>query len=227
MANAAKRRKEVSGSLWADTLEFELVRLAKTGHEAAFEELVNRGRDTCLRVAMSILKSREDAQDEVQQALVLAYRKIELFTQQSQFSTWLVRIVINCCFRRLRSSQRRLTCASHVTTDGRSYSFEAVTRHTPEMNLATREVKQALRRELRNIPPLLRVPLERHYMDELSVREVAEELGLTIGGVKSRLHRGHMFLRERMLRYAPQRGPASLINNDELRPRIRPSYAPR
>jgi len=200
--------------LWQDVAEHELVRLAKMGNVAAFEELLRRTTDICLRIAASILKSREDARDEVQNAIWLAYSRLELFTYQSKFSTWLVRIVINRCFLRLRSSQRRPMAESHLTTeDGRPRTYEAVTRETPELDLGRREVNQTLRRELRGIPPLLRIPIELHYINELPVKDVAIQLGLTISAVKSRLHRGQIFLRSRMLRHAAPSGLASLTTN--------------
>lgn len=213
MVNRAKS-KEKSAPLWQDVAEHELVRLAKMGNVAAFEELLSRTTDICLRIAASILKSREDARDEVQNAFWLAYSRLELFTYQSKFSTWLVRIVINRCFLRLRSSQRRPVAVSLITTDdGRTRTYEAVTKETPEVDLGRQEVNQTLRRELRGIPPLLRIPIELHYINELPVKEVAIQLGLTISAVKSRLHRGQIFLRGRMLRHATRSGLASLTTS--------------
>jgi RNA polymerase sigma factor (sigma-70 family) len=100
-----------------------------------------------------------------------------------------------------------------ATDDGRLPTYEGVTSETPEIDLGRQEVNQALQRELRAIPPLLRVPIELHYIDELPVKEVAKELGLTISAVKSRLYRGHLFLRRQMLKHAPRSGSASLTAN--------------
>jgi RNA polymerase sigma-70 factor, ECF subfamily len=214
MTNRRQMSDEKARPLWRDVPEYELLRLAKAGNIPAFEELVTRTTDVCLRVATSILRSREDARDEVQNAFWLAYSRLELFTYQSKFSSWMVRIVINCCFLRLRSCQRKPIVATDVATDdGWTLPYEAVTSETPEIDLGRREVNQALQRELRAIPPLLRVPIELHYIDELPVKEVARELGLTISAVKGRLHRGQLFLRGRMLKHAPRSGPASLTAN--------------
>jgi RNA polymerase sigma-70 factor (ECF subfamily) len=215
MAEAPQASRQESTTAWADVPEYELVRLAKMRNSSAFEELVKRTSDVCLRVASCILKSREDAHDELQNAFWIAYSKMELFTYQSKFSTWLVRIVINCCYMRLRIIQRTPILASHVLTDdGEWYSCEAVTRETPESNMGRREVHQHLRRELHSIPPLLRIPIEMHYIDELPVKEVASELGLTVAAAKSRLHRGHVYLRDRMLKHAALRGPGSSTQVD-------------
>jgi RNA polymerase sigma-70 factor, ECF subfamily len=214
MADTRQALKNGLASPWTDTAEHELVRLSKIGNRSAFEELVSRTTDVCLNVAGCILKSREDAQDEVQQAFWLAYSRIELFTYESKFSTWLVRIVINRCLMRLRTLQRAPMIANQVATeDGGWYCCEAVTRETPEMDLGRREITRHLRRELSSVPSLLRIPLEMHFLSELPVGEVASRLGLTVAAAKSRLHRGQLYLRDRMLKHTGRRGPASLVAN--------------
>jgi RNA polymerase sigma-70 factor, ECF subfamily len=217
MAAAQQVLKEKSKSPWATVPDYELVNYAKAKNTAAFEELVRRTSDVCLRVASCILVDREDARDEIQNAFWLAYSRIDSFTYQSKFSTWLVRIVINRCFMRLRSNQRAPLLANEVETGyGEWYTCEGVTHETPELELGRREVNEALRRELRSVPPLLRTPIEMHYINELPVKEVARELGLTVAATKSRLHRGHLFLRDRMLKHAARRGPASLTADVRL-----------
>ncbi|HZS56366.1 MAG TPA: sigma-70 family RNA polymerase sigma factor [Bryobacteraceae bacterium] len=197
--------------MFADLPEYELVQLAQMGTTAAFEELVYRTTDLCLRVACCVLGSSEDARDEVQNAFWLAYSRLELFTYQSKFSTWLVRIVINRCLMRLRVNQRRPVLANEVLNEnGEWYTWDAITRETPEAELGRHEVREAVRRELRGMPPLLRTPIEMHFINELPVKDVAKELGLTVAAAKSRLHRGHLYLRERMLKHAAGRGPCSL-----------------
>lgn len=211
MTKRRQRSGDKARSLWQNIPEYDLVRLAKAGDSSAFEELVTRTTNFCLRIASSILRSNEDARDEVQNAFLLAYSKLELFNYQSKFSSWLARIVINCCYLRLR---RKPIVSTHVATDdGWLPLYEVVTSEAPEIELGRREINQALRRELRALPPLLRVPIELHYMDELPVNEVAKELGLTISAVKSRLHRGYVVLHGRMLKHAPRSGPVSLTAN--------------
>lgn len=212
MAEMSQVNEAPRPSGWANVPEYELVRLAKEGNKAAFGQLVTMTTDVCLRVATCILGSREDARDEVQNAYWLAYTRIELFTYQAKFSTWLVRIVINRCFMRLRTEHRTPTLPNQVTNeDGGQYSWEGATCETPEHDLGNTEVAQALQRELRSIPLLLRTPIELHYLKELPVKDVAHALGLTVAATKSRLHRGQLYLRDRMLKHSARRGPATLM----------------
>jgi len=222
MASTPQLSKKGFTPLLANVPEFTLVQWAKSGDCPAFEELVRRTNDVCFRIATSMLGDREEARDEVQNAFWLAYSRIELFTYQSKFSTWLVRIVINRCFMHLRSKQRTPIFADHALgEDGGWCPSEGVTHDTPEVHFGRQEVSAALRQELRSIPTLLRTPIELHYIDELPVKEVARELGLTLAAAKSRLHRGHLYLRDRMLKHAPRRGPASLTA--DIRTRLLPA----
>jgi RNA polymerase sigma-70 factor (ECF subfamily) len=201
-------------SRWAQTPEYDLVRLAQSGSHSAFEELTRRNSDPCFRVAASILRSREDARDEVQNALWLAYSRIELFNFQARFSSWLIRIVINSCYMRLPKIQRTPILNKKAGDENKGWNCgDGVTSDTPELDLGREQVWRALKRELSNIPQLLRIPIELHYMKELPLKEVARELGVTVAAAKSRLHRGHLFLRDRMLKHTTQRGPASLTAN--------------
>ena len=83
-----------------------LVTLAQDGDNAAFTELVQRHSHTCRRLAVSILKNQEDAEDEVQNAIWKAYQHLAGFNQDAKFSTWLSRIVVNQCLMRLRKDKR-------------------------------------------------------------------------------------------------------------------------
>lgn len=198
-------------SALANMTDHDIVRRVQGGDTEAFEELVNRTSEVCLRVATCILRRPEDARDEVQSAYWLAYSRLDSFTCQAKFSTWLTRIVINRCFMRLRNSRRTPILANNVMTEsGEWFTYEGVTHDTPEAGLGQKEVYLALRRELGSIPPLLRIPIELHYIRELSLKEVANELGVSISAVKSRLHRGQLYLRDRMLKHSGNRGPAIL-----------------
>jgi RNA polymerase sigma-70 factor, ECF subfamily len=210
--NNVSSATEVEDMRWANASETELVGLVKLGNKRAFEQLVHRTKDICLNVAAGMLGSREDARDEVQNAMWLAYSRIELFSYESKFSTWVIRIVINRCLMRLRLARNNPVLPDQVETeDGSWYSCEAVTRDTPENELSRREICTHLRHELCRLPPLLRVPLEMHYIHERPVIEVARELKLTVAATKSRLHRAHLYLRARMMKHAERRGTAGLL----------------
>src|SRR6478672_1459588 len=83
-----------------------LVRSAQAGDEAAFAELTRRHYSSSLKLAVSILRDRQEAEDEVQNAYWKAYHHIGQFHLDAKFSTWMTRIVVNQCFMRLRQLRR-------------------------------------------------------------------------------------------------------------------------
>src|SRR5579885_2221219 len=88
--------------------EEALVRQAQAGDQDAFGELMRRHYTASLKTAISILRVREEAEDEVQNAYWKAYQYVGQFQGDAQFSTWLTRIVVNQCLMRLRQARREL-----------------------------------------------------------------------------------------------------------------------
>src|SRR2546427_2587019 len=87
--------------------DLALVHACKNGDAAAFEQLVNRYDAKLLRIAQHITHNREDAQDAVQEAFLKVFRKLTQFRENSQFSTWLIRITVNESLMKLRKQRSR------------------------------------------------------------------------------------------------------------------------
>ncbi len=123
--------------------EMQLVRRAKRGDDAAFEELVRRYDRNVFRIAQHITQNREDAEDVVQEAFLKAYGNLAKFQEQSKFYTWLVRIAVNEALMKLRRRkpertvsldegsrgccERACNCASGSTASFRSGRVEMTT----------------------------------------------------------------------------------------------------
>ena len=189
-----------------------LILAAQNGDNEAFSELMSRAWDVCLHVAISRLGNRDDAMDEVQDAFCKAYTHIREFRGKSKFSTWVVRIVINSCLMRLRRKTRQRTMPFEgINAHGEEYvAYEPVDRQTPEDMLGGVELQAAVRLELSRIPTSLRTPLELTYIRSLTLEEVARSLNISVAATKSRLHRGQLYLKDRMLRHCGVRGSGTL-----------------
>src|ERR1041385_6906595 len=85
----------------------ELVKAARNGDVAAFEELVARHRDRIYARAFSMMRNEEEALDLSQEAWVKGWQRLKQFQGESSFSTWMTRIVINLCLDELRKQKRR------------------------------------------------------------------------------------------------------------------------
>jgi len=196
-------------SNWADD---ELVIKAQENDDAAFEELMRRTSASSFRLAVSILRDRQEAEDEVQNSYLKAWRHVGQFQRESKFSTWISRIVVNQCLMRLRKVRgTNFVYLDDPGSDERVRQQEVTDRSaTPEVDLCNREMSNVLRREIGRLPPLLRNVLVLRDVDELSTAEVADRLGMTVSAVKSRLLRARIELRHRMEKHDGGAGRAAL-----------------
>lgn len=181
----------------------ELIGRAQRRDELAFTELMRRNSSSSYRLALSILKDTQDAEDEVQNSYLSAWRSIERFKGESRFSTWMTRIVTNQCLMRLRSLRRsKLVYMDHdkMGQDQMPLLQLADPNESVEVKLGSTELSQVVRREIAKLPPLLRDVLVLRDLDLLPTEVVAEKLGISAAAVKSRALRARAELRDRMER---------------------------
>jgi RNA polymerase sigma-70 factor, ECF subfamily len=180
--------------------EDTLVRDARNGDQDAFAELTRRNSSSSYKLALSILRDRQEAEDEVQNAYWKAWLHLAQFNQDAKFSAWIARIVVNQCFMRLRQMRRArfLYIDDMPVGDGRG-TFELVDHSDgPETELSASEIRRLLQREIRRIPPLLRNVFLLRDVEELEMPEVARQLGISVPAAKSRLLRARVELRTRL-----------------------------
>ncbi len=186
----------------------ELVRRAQDHDDAAFAELMRMTSASSFRLALSILRDRQEAEDEVQNSYVKAWRHVGQFQREAKFSTWMSRIVTNQCLMRLR----KLRGASFLYLDDADSSNGSRPQElpdvglTPETELGDTELTGIVRREISRLPPILRNVLMLRDVDELSTLEVADRLSISVSAVKSRLLRARAELRTRLEKHC---GPAA------------------
>ena len=175
-----------------------LVAGAKMGHVSVFEELHNRHRERMFRVAHRITRHREDALDAVQECFLNAYIHLKKFDERARFSTWLTRIAINAALMKIRKNRVSLEVGAEDAADAVELS-DAVP--NPEEICARTEQKAALRDAIAKLRPTLRDVVELHDLQECSLHETAEKLGISIAAAKGRLFHARATLRRRHKKY--------------------------
>jgi len=192
--------------------DLDLVHASKNGDVAAFEQLVKRYDRRLLRIAQSVTHNREDSQDAVQEALLKAFQNLDQFREDSQFSTWLIRIAVNQSLMKLRK-QRPIR---DVSLD-EDFQAEEVTlpleiadwAPNPEQLYWASELRHILTQTLEEVRPPLRAVFVLRDIEGLSIEQTAVVLGLSHAGVKARLWRARLLLREGLNKYfAKQTGSA-------------------
>jgi RNA polymerase sigma-70 factor (ECF subfamily) len=178
----------------------EVVARIRAGDEGACAALVREHSGAMRAVAYRFLRCEADSADAVQEAFLAAFRAIDSFEGNAALSSWLHRIVVNQCLRRLRGRKRRRT----VSLDDLPPAFDEHGRHAgPVSPWAPDAVNQLVRAETRaqvracidQLPDAYRTVLVLRDLEELDTDQTAERLGSTPGAVKTRLHRARQALR--------------------------------
>ncbi|HEX4002141.1 MAG TPA: sigma-70 family RNA polymerase sigma factor [Candidatus Acidoferrales bacterium] len=152
----------------------------------------------CAR-AFRILGSREDAEDVVQEGMVRAIEKLSTFQGRSQFSTWLTRIVINEALMRLRKRRRAPQIAALDADEPVDIlDLLPATGPSPEAVAARREIESQVASEISNLPRRSRQTFQLCAIEEWTLSEVAEELGVNTSTAKSQYHRARKRIARRM-----------------------------
>jgi len=182
--------------------EASLVEAAKRGHSTAFATLSERYRQQLIRAAHRITRSCEDAEDAVQDSLLRAFVHITDFDGRSSFGTWLTRIAINSALMILRKKRASLEIASDCNddfgADGLSYE---ITDHrpNPERRYAQSEEESMLKKAIQSLRPTLRIVVRIQQLQERSMRETAEAIGISLAAAKGRLFHARVALRRSLI----------------------------
>jgi RNA polymerase sigma factor (sigma-70 family) len=185
-----------SRNLTSDAVQFmsdgALVAGAKMGHGTVFDELQKRHAERIFRVAHRITRHREDAEDAVQESFLSAYVHLKKFDERARFSTWLTRIAINAALMKIRKNRVSREVGVGDAADAVELS-DCVP--NPEEICARTEQKAALRDAMAKLRPTLRNVVELHDLQECSLHETAEALGISVAAAKGRLFHGRAALR--------------------------------
>jgi RNA polymerase sigma-70 factor (ECF subfamily) len=174
--------------------ELLLARFAQ-GDRAALEELFQRYSGLAYRVAHRLLGNEADALDAVQEGFIKALLHLQGFQHRSTFKTWLLRVVSNASLDLGRQRGRREGQSLESLGHGERERQEPLTLDDPALGLHRHDLRQIIDRALDQLSEAQRQTFVLHAEAELSYREVAETLGISIGTVMSRLYYARQKLR--------------------------------
>ena len=180
-------------------MDRDLVERARRGDRGAFAVLVHQVSDSLYAVAWRILRDSGLAEDALQNALVLAWRRLPKLRDPDRFEAWVHRILVHACYAEAKRARRWSANVRMLSVDGPA---------TPDTTLSV-ATRDALDRGFRRLPPdQCAVFVLHHYLD-LPLGEIAETLGVPLGTVKSRLHYATASLRAALEADARPSTPAS------------------
>jgi RNA polymerase sigma-70 factor, ECF subfamily len=199
----------------------DLVHASKKGDVAAFEQLVKRYDRRLLRISQTVTRNREDSEDAVQEALLKAFQNLGEFREDSEFSTWLIRITVNQSLMKLRKQRahNEVSLDEDFESDGDVLPVDVPDRApNPEQLCWASELRDILVRTVEELRPILRTVFVLRDVEGLSIEQTAQVLNLSQSAVKARLWRVRLDLRERLNRYFDER---TTLAPEELAPTSR------
>jgi RNA polymerase sigma-70 factor (ECF subfamily) len=175
-----------------DSINAGVIHACQQGDREAFRLLFEAYKDRVFSIACYSLGNEAAAEDVTQQIFVKLFTRIGQFRGDSEFTTWLYRLVINSCLDE-RRKQRRFLPVEEVAPVNK-----AVYRKPPETRYERREIAGSVREAIGGLKPKMRLPIMLKYIEGFSYEEIAEVLGCSKGTVASRLNRAHKALAKKL-----------------------------
>jgi len=182
--------------------EAALISAILAGEREKFHDLIRPYERQVYLTALSLVKNETEAEDVAQEAVLRAYRKLASFRGDAKFSTWLIAITLNEARTRLREGKRvLLDSLDNHDQEGGDYTPAALTdwREIPSAALERQEICRLLQEAVAELPDSFRQVVILRDVEELSVNETAEALGISIALVKVRLHRARLLLQKKLV----------------------------
>ena len=175
-----------------------LVKAALAGDQRAYAELLGRYRDAVFFLLLKMVHSKDDAEDLTMEAFGKAFKKLDQYTPEFAFSTWLFKIATNNCIDFLRRKKNKNTVSIDkpiVQEEGndltRSLKADDL---DPEEVMLNKQKSEMLHLIVDKLKPRYKQLVELRYFEELAYEEIAQKLNLPLGTVKAQLFRARDLL---------------------------------
>lgn len=176
-----------------------VIEACQAGDREAFRLLFEAWQDRVYSIAYHFCGDATNARDLSQQVFLKLFTSIDQFRFQSEFSTWLYRLVANLCLDDHRRRRRFLPWSA-------AGEIEVRERWTVEEKLDRRQMQANVRAAILELKPKLRLVILLKYFEGMSYEEMGEALGCSPGTIASRLNRGHQALARKLGSFGAQTG---------------------
>jgi RNA polymerase sigma-70 factor (ECF subfamily) len=191
--------------------------LGRSDPHATFEALLEPILDGAFGTALRFTRNRADAEDLIQEAALLACRGFGTFERGSNFRAWFFRILTNCFYSKYRRRKRQGTelelddaPEAYLYCQTAALGLHSQTEDPASLlmgKLATEQVEEAIAA----LPDEYRVVATLYFIQDFSYQEIAEVVGVPVGTIRSRLHRGRRLLQKALWMIAEERGIVSAL----------------
>jgi len=174
-----------------------IIRATEEKDQQAFSELMDKYKDPIYFMLLKMVNNNDDAEDLTLEAFGKAFNRLNQYTPNFAFSTWLFKIATNNCIDFLRKKKKNVMSIDNRVSnkDGEEYMFEIKSEGmTPEQIAMNDQKIQLMRQYVKKLKPRYQTLVEMRYFKELSYDEISEEMKLPLGTVKAQLFRAREFL---------------------------------
>ncbi len=168
--------------------ELERIKAAQAGDKEALVELLREIETSLYRTAFYMLGNEQDALDATQEALIKIYKNIGSFEQKAKFLTWAQRIVTNVCIDKCRQTK------NNISIDEHEYVLQDQAVNDVEDAMERSYLVDEIRLAIEKLPENHRTVIVMRYIQDMSYKEIADNIDLPINTVKSYLFRARQQL---------------------------------
>lgn len=179
------------------------VKAAKAGYTMAFEELVNRNTDRLYRLALNITQNQKDAEHLLQETFINAHDRLREFRCGSPLVTWLIRICIQKALQNREARYVRGVGLGEPTESPSDFMLNEVTewRDCPEQRYTKTQLNRIFSEAIGRLSFVHRIVFLLRDVETFSTADIADLLGLSLSGTRSRLLQARLDIREYLNRY--------------------------
>ncbi len=185
--------------------EAELISGLRDGNENAFRKLVDNYRQMVVGICFGILHNIDDAEDVAQEVFIEVFRSVKKFRGDSKLTTWLYRIAVNRSLNFIRDNKkyRRNRPVDDLAGEGKDILQHFVSPETenPEYNLENRQRAAILHNAVDTLSKNQRIAFVLSKYEDLSNREIAEVMSLSVSSVESLMYRAKKNLQKKLLKF--------------------------
>jgi len=176
--------------------EEEIIQRILAGEKPLYELIVKRFNPTLYKIGRSYNFNHQDTQDLMQDSFIDAYKNLKQFEGRAHFKTWIIRIMLNNCYRK----KEKLSFKNELTTDFNENAkpMFSNTQYNAVNNIQNRELGHIIENALATITEDYRIVFSLREINGLNVAETAELLGISEANVKVRLNRAKTILRNKI-----------------------------
>jgi RNA polymerase sigma factor (sigma-70 family) len=181
--------------------DVELVQAAKSGDQSAYTAIMVRYREPIYYLVLKMIRNESDAEDISIEAFEKAFKKLEQYTPEYAFSTWLFRIATNHCIDFIRKKKLKTTSIDKVIDDGEGEGMKIQIEGTskdPEEKYIEQQKIELMREYVDKLEEPYKTLVTLRYFKEWSYEEIVNELGVPLGTVKAQLFRSRALLSDLM-----------------------------